>query len=524
MSRERAGEAAGEWLDRFPWLPVVLILLVPWIVHLPQFLLGLSTDPIWNESRLALSVHPGLIGGRYNIDPAAGWNTEALGHLAAWDWVHGIVPWWNPYSGIGMPLAGEMQPSAFFLPFNLLLLLPDGVLWLKIATQTVAGLGTYALLRALVLGRLASLAGAALYPLNGTAAWFADAPAFPASFLPLVLLGIERARRAGRSFAGLLWIGVGIAWMVAAGFPETALIGGLLALAWAACRFFQAAPGDRGRFAGAVAAGGVLGLMLTAPLLVAFIDLLFASRIYAEHGAGALTLSWHGLALFVLPYVYGFLVETFGNARIAHIWYLGGGYAGVLLLLFAAIGACGRRERALRLLLLGWVVIVWAKTFGVWPVQEALNLLPLVHQTDIVRYAPPVWSLALAVLAAFALEDFRARPPRLALPLAAVLVLVGASAGLARPGGAFWGWNGHEPRAVFAFLGAVLAVAMAALAAAVATIRLLGGEARRGALAGLLVLYAAGLFAVPELAGVHGGRLDTEAIRYLRGHLGLSRF
>ncbi|HTU53317.1 MAG TPA: hypothetical protein VMF62_05040 [Acetobacteraceae bacterium] len=181
MSRGWAGGAAGEWLDRRPWLPVVLILLVPWIVHLPQWFLGLSTDPIWSEARLALSVHPGLIASRYNIDPAAGWNTEALGHLAAWDWVHGILPWWNPYCGIGIPLVGEMQPPAFFLPFNLLLLLPDGVLRLKTATQTVPGLGTYALLRPLGLGRLASLAGAALYLLNGTEAWFADALAFPAA-------------------------------------------------------------------------------------------------------------------------------------------------------------------------------------------------------------------------------------------------------------------------------------------------------------------------------------------------------
>ncbi len=524
MIPPRAGAAGGEWLDRLPWLPIVLILLLPWIVHLPQWILGLSTDPIWNESRLALAVHPGLVGGRTDIDPAAGWNTEALGHLAAWDWVHGIVPWWNPYSGIGMPLAGEMQPSAFFLPFNLLLLLPDGVLWLKIATQTVAGLAAYALLRALGLGRLASLAGAALYPLNGTVAWFADAPAFPASFLPLVLLGIEYARRRAARLAGLFWIAVGIAWMIFAGFPETAYIGGLLALPWAACRFVQAPAAERGAFAAAVLAGGVLGLLLTAPLLVAFADFLFAARTYAEHGAGALTLSWHGFPVFVLPYAYGFLVEAFGNARLARIWYLGGGYAGILLLFFAALGLFGRRDRALRMTLLAWVVLAWAKTFGIPPVQQVLNAFPFVYQTNIVRYAPPVWSLALTILAAFALEDFRERPRRLLPPLAIVLALLGLAVRLAWPADPFWGWHGRDSGTMFVFLGIVLAAALAALAAAVAMVRLLAGERRRHALAALLVVYMAGLFIIPELAGVHGGRLDTAATRYLRNHLGLARF
>ena len=110
-----------------------------------------------------------------------------------------MIPWWNPYTGIGVPLAGELQPGAFFLPFNLLLLLKEGVLWQRIAMQIIAGLGTYALLRELGLSRLAALLGGGLFSLNGVIAWTPGPAAVYCSspFLPWLLWGIERARKAG---------------------------------------------------------------------------------------------------------------------------------------------------------------------------------------------------------------------------------------------------------------------------------------------------------------------------------------
>ena len=80
--------------------------------------------------------------------------------LSAWDWLHGMIPWWNPYTGIGVPLAGELQPGAFFLPFNLLLLLKEGLLWQRIAMQIIAGLGD-----------LCALARARTQPACGTSRW-----------------------------------------------------------------------------------------------------------------------------------------------------------------------------------------------------------------------------------------------------------------------------------------------------------------------------------------------------------------
>ena len=125
-------------------------------------------------------------------DPNNGFTTQALGYRAALDWLNGTVPWWNYFSGVGLPLAAEYQPAVFF-PATLMLLLPNGMLLQHILLQILAGLGTYGLLRQLGLGRLAAVTGGLLFAFNGALAWFDHAPALPVPFLPWVLWGVERA-------------------------------------------------------------------------------------------------------------------------------------------------------------------------------------------------------------------------------------------------------------------------------------------------------------------------------------------
>jgi hypothetical protein len=232
-----ASHQQSGYLERHGWLPVWILIALPFIVHLPLLLVHHSIDPIWANSGLVEGVHRITSGSPYG-DGNVGWTSEALGYLAAWDWLHGIVPWWNPYSGIGLPLAGEMQPGAFFLPFNLVLLLPNGILWLKISMQIVTGLTTYALLRELGLSRLSSLMGAALYALNGTLAWTPGPASVFCSlpFLPLLLWGIERARQSAGGPISIIAVACAIAWSVLAGFPEASYLNGLFALLWFGCR------------------------------------------------------------------------------------------------------------------------------------------------------------------------------------------------------------------------------------------------------------------------------------------------
>jgi hypothetical protein len=478
---------------------------------------------MWINSYAATGGHVGVFAGAPYLDPHAGFTTQALSHLAASDWLRGVVPWWNPYSGIGMPLAGGAASSSFFLPFLFLVLLSNGVLWLKIALQIIAGFASYALLRELRLGRLSALAGAIAFALNGTFSWFSYVAINPIPFLPLFLYGIERAYSEEGKNAGVFWIGVAIAWSLFAGFPETAYIDGLLALLWAAYRLIRAK--HPAAFFKRVFYGGLLGLLLAAPLLIAFANYLHESNTFALHIFGGVSLPRMALSTLFLPYAYGPTDVTFGSKALAHIWANVGGYSGVVLVFLAltALPLRGQREKGLRLLLFCWVLLAWAKTFGFVPIISLMNHIPFLRQTEFYRYSPPSWELALAILAAFALEDFKTRHLDISLPLLITLVLVLFSAFLAWPWHALGTWGGeHEFIKSFFFIS--LAWALGGLAISAAAWTLLRGEARRWALGSLLVLETSIFFIVPELSGVRPGRVDQPAIRFLKNNLGLSRF
>ncbi len=295
---------------------IVLLVTLPVLVHLPALCGWLSADPIFREAALSVGrvdqVLPGFPGW---IDGNAGVTTQALGHLAAEDWLAGRVPWWNPYAGLGMPLAAEMQNSALFLPFVLLLHFANGVLYLKLAMQILAGLAMLALLSELRLDRRAALAGAVLMEFCGTFAWFSHGPIMPVPFLPLLVLAIERTARlaAERRPGGWMLIAFAIAGSIVAGFPETAFMDGLLALSVAGWRTASAGPA-RFDVATRILLGGVVGLLLSAPAWLPFAESLPVSFLGQNADMGDVHLLRSSYGLLLLPYLLGPLL--YGPERI----------------------------------------------------------------------------------------------------------------------------------------------------------------------------------------------------------------
>ena len=94
--------------------PLVAVVLLPLIAALPVLTGFLHGDPLLYVGGLGEDLRRGLIRGWPYIDPNMGFQTQALGHFAATEWLHGRVPWWNPYTGVGLPLAAEYQPAVFF--------------------------------------------------------------------------------------------------------------------------------------------------------------------------------------------------------------------------------------------------------------------------------------------------------------------------------------------------------------------------------------------------------------------------
>ena len=106
------------------------------------------------------------------VDPYAGsWALDPWGHVVHRGLDDGEVPLWNPYQGIGTPLAGNMQSSVFdplLAVFHIhpTLLVQD--LSFLVALLLI-GLGGYAAARSIRLSPLASTVAGSVYGLSG---WF----------------------------------------------------------------------------------------------------------------------------------------------------------------------------------------------------------------------------------------------------------------------------------------------------------------------------------------------------------------
>lgn len=509
-------------LDRYPWVVWVVLLIMPVIGRLPSLLMGVSTNPIWFQSAAVLDVGRQILPGWPFGDPNVGWTNQALGHLAAQDWLHGRLPWWNPYSGIGLPLAGEMQPAAFFLPFILLLHFQDGMAWLEGSLQVFAGLATYGLLRQLGMSRVSALVGAVLYQFNGTFAWVpneANLNVLP--FLPLLLLGIEYGRTAyGRR--SIILVALAIGGSILAGFPEAAYINGVMALVWALYRLIGEP--RRGIYSIRIILGGLFGLLLAAPLIIAFADFSRLTDIVQTHGLGEWSMPIRGLAGLIVPFVFGPLASNFDNGHLLTFASSTGGYLGAGLLLLALIGVTARNDRGINVVLAGWVVFSLAKTFGFLPVMMIVNSLPFMRDVMFCRYAGPSWELALVILVARALDERGVSSWRLATALGVTFATILLAVGLAWPWAAIWGWSALDRAILVRWLVRATGAEIVVLAALGLIWLRFRGETRQWLLSLGVVASVLGLYAIPQISGAKAGHVDQRAIGFLKRKLGLHRF
>ena len=406
--------SAGRPPDLAPAAAIVFAVLLanfPVIFHL------VTANPL-NIDAYLTPPSGGTLPGLPYIDPNAGYTTQALGHLAAVDWIHGHVPWWNPFEGLGAPLAGEMQSGAFF-PLTILLVFHQGLFLLQLILEVLTGFSTYLLIRRLGVGRSFSTGAGVAFGLCGTYAWLAHAPIRPVAFLPLCLLGVELAIGSAthRSRGGWALLSVALALSILAGFPETTFIDGLFVAWWAVLR---AAGSDRTYWrliAQKLGTGLIIGVALSAPLLAAIVAYLPEANVGAHNGGFAhVSLPSSGLTQLILPYslgpIFGFH-SPLGGDPISQLWGGVGGFLSVTLVAAGLVGLVGGTQRLLRLGLGGWVVVCLLRTFGFPPVVHLLAVIPGVRLTAFYRYSDPSWELAVVVLAAMGLDDIaRGTTPR----------------------------------------------------------------------------------------------------------------
>lgn len=527
-----------------------MVTLCVLIVNVPTLLHVVTNNPLQLDAVLQSGNAHQLFPGVPSIDPNAGYITQSFGRLSASSWLHGHVPWWNPFEGIGAPLAGEMQSAAFFP----LVLLFDGGAWgfvlFHLLLELTAGWSTYFLLRRLRIGRLGATAGAVAFGLCGTFAWFTHAPANPVAFLPLTLLAVERCLDGARHkrMSGWALLAVALALAAVSGFPETAYLDGLFAVLWVGVRFVTSGT-DRSRFVGKLAVGAIVGGLLSAPILVAFATYLPHADIgvHATSVANA-ALPPRALSTVVLPYVYGpiFAFHSTDSQTLTVIWGNVGGYVSAALTVCALVGVVGRRLRLLRLALVLWIFLALAKSYGLDPLARWLTHFPGLQHTATYRYSPASWEMAVVVLAALGIDDVVRGRVRPWVPVAAAAVTLGLVTGAmaaAWPvvthsvGNAGTSTVGTAHRHVYDLANGMWAMVTVAVITACFLVAGRRGapegappnrrRLRRGALAlagGVVVLDAVVMFATPLLSAPTRQPVDLAVVQFLQHNLGLHRF
>lgn len=508
---------------------VLIVFLLPLLVHLPGLLGRCSVDPIHFVSGLASLHGKQMVRGFPWIDPTLGTYAQALGKLSADEWLSGRIPWWNYYSGVGLPLAAEMSPGAFFLPFVLLNHFSNGLLYIEVIIQILAGLGTYYLLRKIGLIQLSAVTGAVLYQFSGVFAWLGTPVTSPIAFLPWLIFGIECAREkslAGSS-RGWLIVAISLAFSIYGGFPENAYIDGLLAGVWSLWRLFGVPSEIRYRFVKKLGTGVIVGLFLSMPAIIPFAEFCKYSYL-GDHtfNVGFGGLRSEALPQIFFPWLYGGIWAYSGDANFS-VWGGVGGYLSAAQVAVVALGLFTIRRRSLYIVLLLWILVCLGRTFALPFLSTLVDLVPLLKLVAFYRYVPPSWEFCSAVLCAIVINDVSSRGlyffrRNIIVGLLVAFSIAAISLCPARNlVGQLYVQNGYPVWLWISLAWGFGSMIMVALPFWVGKdLPVIAGRA----IAIMLAIDAVTLFSVPSFSGVSSGRSGSAGVSYLKQHIGTNRF
>jgi hypothetical protein len=357
------------------------------------------------------------------IDDAEGFVRQSLDYLGVGLITHGHSPWWNPYSGLGSPLAQNWS-SGIFYPVSFVVewlhLDSTGIDVTALTDMVIAGLCAYWLGRVLGLRRTAALVAGTAFCLGGTFVWggslFANVVAWtPASLALTVRLLDSRGPR--RRDVVLLAGVTGI--QVLGGYPELFVLQFvLLTLPLGLASLLRL---RKGRIRGALAVieGVGVGVAATAFLWVPFASALPSEVVWNRAGEALRHLpAWVDL-VFLAPFAFG---RFYNHPLTLTDWFTIGGYVGGVAAWLALAAVFGWRRRP-------WVVVPFAISVvlaimlinGVAPLSW-VGKLPGLTVVPLARLSFMSLAVAVAVLAAVAVD----RSPSLTAWVAATAVVGGS--------------------------------------------------------------------------------------------------
>jgi hypothetical protein len=335
----------------------------------------------------------------------------------AWTQVHhGQLPLWNPYEGLGMPLAFNWQTAAFSVPSLIGYAFPLHLAFTVqvIVTLVIAGTGMYVLGRVMRLGTLACVFAGTVFELSGPMlGWLGWPHAAVLSWSGWLFAAALLVVRSKHNIRFIAFFAVVIAATIYAGQAEILTLDGLALLVFLVVFMVQRAPflGGSGPIRWPVldlSIGVGAGLALGAPLLLPGLQVVSGSQRAVPGGDPAEILK--GNPALPLHNLIHLAFQGFDGLPIAGShWfgYVGGysetaAYVGVIALVLAVVAVAVGRGRpevvAFGVLTVGMAVIAFVP-----PVVSILGRMPLVGTLLWQRATLPL-TFGIAALAGIGME------------------------------------------------------------------------------------------------------------------------
>jgi hypothetical protein len=410
------------------WLVVAgVALLVPALVH------GTHIGTYDLLAQHGLSSKAGVVPHNYvnndQIDEMIPWSD------LVWTQVHqGHLPLWNPYSGLGLPLAFNWQSAPMSLGSLVGYLVPLQYSYDvgMIVTLIVAGTGVFALARVLRLGLLASVFAGTVFELSGPLTGWLGYPhgevmAWGGWLFATALLVIRREHR----MRNITLLAVVVAMLVYSGQPEVMAVFGLALILFVAVLMVQ-------RTALARATGQILlpvmdlvvatvaGLALAAPLALPGLQAISRSNRSGTGNGGALQL--HNFMYFISQGFDGLPIvgsHVFGQSLF---YQETTSYVGIIAVVLAVLALTVRFRRP-EVVAFSVVAAVMLAIVFVRPLNSAMNSLPILGRVNWDR-ALMATVLSVAVLSGFGLDALVRSHTDRAVRRRAVWCFLVATAGL----------------------------------------------------------------------------------------------
>ena len=320
----------------------ILLAIIIFAIYLPLLFLNqtyLIDTPIPSEY-VATETKSTIFG--ITIDYSMHGNYPDI-KLASNMFLNGTLPLWNPYVGLGYPLAADTTHHVFS-PFNLGFLLPEEfwdltfliVLW-------TAGFFTFVFLRNLGLNFFGSLTGGLFYMLSGGFSWYLPNPnPFVMFATPLILLSIDKILQ-NNNPKYIVFLSMSFSFSILGGHLQSLLLQSVLILGYLLYRlisFYFLKPQGSKNFnilgkSMQIFLGLLGGIGITSFYILPVTEYLQNGVLERSSEYGLINYNLLSLPSVFVPYVIGPL-HTYWTTNVQHISLFG--YSGVFALFFSVIG------------------------------------------------------------------------------------------------------------------------------------------------------------------------------------------